>query len=191
MRSYRVLPPFRHSPKKQSPAALLKLRTMGRHTFILYTDAHVRVYNPVLPWGANSASTLDSPSTWRHVFFVVYAFISLLSWTLWTRCPPPPPTPGPVVQPYSYPLSMKAGKYSWASTRDMRGIRNRQNKNGVQNDLSLFFFSFSSWIAPCVSSCLACKSFSCTAGRPLLAAVQLLTLLSPRKRKERRRGGQI
>lgn len=28
------------------------------------------------------------------------------------------------------------------------------------------------------------------AGRPLLAAIQLLTLLSPRKRKERR-GGQI
>lgn len=54
-----------------------------------------------------------------------------------------------------------------------------------------FFFSFPSRIAPCVSSCLACKSFSCAAGRPLLAAVQLLTLLSPHKRKERRRGGQI
>lgn len=83
--------------------------------------------------GADPACTLDSPSTWRHVFFVVYAFISLLSWTLWTRCPPPSPStppPGPpgntVVQPHSYPLPTKAGKYSRALTRDMR--KKKQSK---------------------------------------------------------------
>lgn len=52
--------------------------------------------------GADPASTSDSPSTWRHVFFVVYAFISLLSWTLWTRCPPPP-TPSRSSRQYCRP----------------------------------------------------------------------------------------
>lgn len=116
--------------------------------------------------------------------------------------PPPPPAPLPpfVLQPYTYPLPTKAGKYSMALTSSKKRETDRfreERKTGRRGEkelrrLSHFFFSsFSSSIAPCVSSCLACKSFSCMAGRPLLAAVQLLTLLSPCKREKRRRGGQI
>ena len=177
------------------------------HTLILYTDSHTHTHM----WCEQSSSSMEAriqpagwtaPPTWRHVSFVVYAFISLLSWTLWTQSLPPFPPSRPVLQPYTYPLPAKAGKYSMALTRKEKRRRGRQ-KHREETDLErekkelrclshFFFSSFSSSIAPRVSSCSACKSFSCMAGRPLLAAVQLLTLLSPceREREREREGGE-
>ena len=125
------------------------------HTFILYADAHtdthvvqtIRFFHG----GSDSASRLDSPSTWRHVSFVVYEFISLLSWTLWTQCPPHPLLSSrPVLQPHTYPLPTKAGKYSMALTRNKKRKRDRQADTEGERDgererkelrcLSHFFF---------------------------------------------------
>lgn len=101
----------------KSPASLLKLHMnqfskLGQwthtllHTLILYTGTHTHTNTHVVQTirffhgGSDSASRLDSPSTWRHVSFVVYAFISLLNWTLWTQSPPhPPPPPVPSCPP--------------------------------------------------------------------------------------------
>lgn len=67
--------------------------------------------------GLDLASRLDSPSIWRHVSFVVYEFISLLSWTLWTQSPTPSSFPSPVhsppvLKPYIYPFPTKVCTYT-------------------------------------------------------------------------------
>lgn len=119
---------------------------MERRTFILYTDAHVCVYNPVLPWRRRLSQHVGQP---LHLTSCLLCCLCIyFSPQLNSLNPMPPPTPSyphpcpprsTVVQPYSYPLPMKAGKYSWASTRDMRGNRNRQNKKMEFKMISHFF----------------------------------------------------
>lgn len=168
---------------------------MERRTFILYTDAHVCVYNPVLPWRRRLSQHVGQP---LHLTSCLLCCLCIyFSPQLNSLNPMPPPIPtlvlhaaqssNPTVTPCQWRRANTVGlqQGTWEETETGR-IKKWSSKWSLT-----FFFSFSSWIAPRVSSCLACKSFSCTAGRPLLAAVQLLTLLSPRKRKERRRGGQI
>lgn len=118
------------------------------------------------------------------------------------RRSPPPPTPQHT--PFfihspsqSRPLALllppanEGGQMLVGFKKKWEEDRGRDGKSGekekVQMSVSLFFPPSSVSIASCVSSCLACKSFSCTAGRPLLALLQPSTLLSPCQREKEER----
>lgn len=166
---------------------------MERLTFILYTDAHVCVYNPVLPWRRRLSQHVGQPlhlTSCLLCCLCIYFSPQLNSLNLMPPLHPSPPC-STVIQPYIYPLPMKAGKYRWASTRDMRGNRNRQNKKW-SSKWPLTFFS-SPFLLGSLPASLPAWLVKVSAARQagLFWQPSSSWLSCPRKRKERRRGGQI
>ena len=92
---------------------------MDRLTFILYTHAHTcGAYNPVLPWSLRFSQQVGQPLNLTSCLLCCLCiYFSPQLNSLNPKSLPPPPL---VLQPYSYPLPTKAGKYSMASTRDTK-----------------------------------------------------------------------
>lgn len=148
--------------------------------------------------GSDSGSRLDSPSTLTsRLLCCLWIYFSPQLNSLNSKSPHPsitslPPCP----QALHLPPANKGGQIQYGFNKEEEKKRRDGQKADTETRdrkierkelrcLSHFFFSsFSSSIALRVSSCLACKSFSCEAGRPLLAALQLSTLLSPCKREK-------
>lgn len=155
MRSSRVLPPFRHSPKKQSPAALLKLRTSlfsetgqwsGAHSYCTQTHTYVCVYNPVLPWRRRLSQHVGQP---LHLTSCLLCCLCIyFSPQLNSLNPmPPPSTPTPFLhavqssKPTVTPCQRRRVNTVGLQQGTWEETETGWIKNGVQNDLSLLFFS--------------------------------------------------
>lgn len=142
-----------------------------------HTHVHTRSYCTharTHTWCEESGSSMEAqiqaagwtaPQPWRHVSFVVYEFISLLSWTLWTQSPHTPPLlpSRPVLKPYIYPLPTKAGKYSMALTRKKkrkgetgrRQTQRRETERSRERSSDVFLtFSFPPFLLRSLSVCL-------------------------------------
>lgn len=175
------------------------------HTRSYCTHAHTHVVWRIRFFygGSDSGSRLDSPSTLTsRLLCCLWIYFSPQLNSLNSTSPHPsitslPPCP----QALHLPPANKGGQIQYGFNKEEEKKRRDGQKADTETRdrkierkelgcLSHFFFSsFSSSIALRVSSCLACKSFSCKAGRPLLAALQLSTLLSPCEREKE--GGQI
>lgn len=182
-----------------------------------HTHIHTRSYctharTHTHTWCEESGSSMEAqiqaagwtaPQPWRHVSFVVYEFISLLSWTLWTQSPHTPPLlpSRPVLKPYIYPLPTKAGKYSMALTRKKkrkgetgrRQTQRRETERSRERSSDVFLtFSFPPFLLRSLSVCLPAWLVKVSAARRAgLFWQPSNSRLSCPPAREKRKGGQI
>lgn len=185
---------------------------MGAHTFILYTHANTCGANsPARPLKLGFSQQVGWPLNLTSHLLLLFMNLFLSSAELSEpKVPPCPLTPSlPPSHICSPPTLSSSPTFTPCQRRRANSViltRSKKKKkkkkkeeeanterdeNNQRIQMShcflLLLLQLLLRLFGVVSSCLACKSFSCIAGQPLLAGLQLSTLLSPRQREEEER----
>lgn len=96
------------------------------------------------------ARARTAPPTWRHISFVVYEFISLLSWTLWTQSTHPAPPLLSSCPPVSQLLPAKEGRRIQYGYN--KGELQRKNVGGGRKGLKSDFSMLLVFLDGCLAS---------------------------------------